>query len=76
MPSVPSVRAAETIRALERAGFVRSRQKGSHLRLLNPDTGRTTLVPLHPGDLPKPLLQTIIRQAGLTVEQFIELLRG
>jgi predicted RNA binding protein YcfA (HicA-like mRNA interferase family) len=62
--------------ALQRAGFVLHRERGSHRHFIHPD--RPTLlvtVPVHPGDLKRPVLHAIVRQAGLTVEQFLELLR-
>jgi hypothetical protein len=37
-------------------------------------TKRTTLIPLHGGDLERPLLKMITQQAGMTEDQFIELL--
>jgi predicted RNA binding protein YcfA (HicA-like mRNA interferase family) len=61
----------EAARALQRLGFVRTRQTGSHLIMRN--QGRTVVVPQH-----KPLkpgtLKGIISQAGLTVEEFMEIL--
>jgi len=62
------------VRALERAGFEFQRQKGSHATFRHPQTRRTTVVPLHGGDLKRPLLKMIIQQAGMTEEQFVELL--
>jgi len=47
-----------------------------HLRLNhhNPLTKRRTTIPNHPGvDIPKGTLKAIIKEAGLTVEEFLEL---
>jgi predicted RNA binding protein YcfA (HicA-like mRNA interferase family) len=33
-----------------------------------------TVVPMHPGEFPRPLLQTILKQAGVPVEEFRKLL--
>ncbi len=73
---LPSLKAVEVIRALERAGFVVVRAAGSHHRLVHRDTpSRATTVPLHKGrDLPRPMLYAILKQAGLTVDEFLELL--
>ncbi|MDX2155770.1 MAG: type II toxin-antitoxin system HicA family toxin [Hyphomicrobiaceae bacterium] len=73
---LPSVRAAEVIRALERAGFVVARTRGSHCVLAHrDDASRTLVVPLHgTSDLKPGTLRGIIRQAGLTVAEFRELL--
>jgi predicted RNA binding protein YcfA (HicA-like mRNA interferase family) len=62
------------IRALKRAGFVQQRQRGSHISLRHPVSRRTTVVPMHPGDLPRPLLKLVLRQAGMTDDHFTSLL--
>jgi predicted RNA binding protein YcfA (HicA-like mRNA interferase family) len=71
---LPSVRAKDVVAALQRAGFVVERQKGSHVILREPASKRMTVVPMHPGEFPRPLLQTILKQAGLSVEEFRKLL--
>ena len=66
--------ASEVIRKLRRAGFVFDRQaKGSHEIWWNPDTRARTTVPRHPGDLPEGTVQAIIKQAGLSVDEFLDL---
>jgi predicted RNA binding protein YcfA (HicA-like mRNA interferase family) len=61
--------------ALKRAGFVEDRQKGSHLVLIHPETKVRTVWPVHPGrTIKEPLLRAIIRDANLSVGEFIELL--
>ena len=57
---------------LEKADFSRVSQRGSHLKLRNP-AGRTVIVPLH-RELARGTLRSILRQAGLTTEEFLELL--
>jgi predicted RNA binding protein YcfA (HicA-like mRNA interferase family) len=59
-----------------RAGFVVDRIVGSHHVLKHPDSpARTVTVPCHSGrDLKPGTLRAIIRQAGLTVEEFNKLL--
>jgi len=61
--------------ALQRAGFVVIRSKGSHrfLRHKN-DPERTTVIALHPGDVPEGTLLAVLKQAGLSREEFLELL--
>jgi len=73
---LPSVKALAVIRALERAGFQMVRSAGSHHRLVHwQDPRRATTVPVHKGrDLPRPMLRAIIKQAGLSVEEFVRLL--
>ena len=75
MGRLPSLTARKVVRALKRAGFVPDRQKGSHLVLIHSETKVRTVVPVHPGRaLKEPLLRAIIREANLSVEEFIELL--
>ncbi|TMJ77018.1 MAG: addiction module toxin, HicA family [Alphaproteobacteria bacterium] len=73
---LPTLKALAVIRALERAGFVVVRSAGSHHRLVHSaDARRATTVPVHKGrDLPRPMLRAIIKQAGLTAEEFVDLL--
>ena len=71
---LPTVTAKDAIRALERAGFAFQRQRGSHATLRHPGTRRTIVVPMHGGDLKRPLLKIILQQAGLSEEEFRTLL--
>lgn len=59
----------EILAALLRAGFVEVRQSGSHKVLRHPD-GRQTYVAMHPGDVPNGTFRNILRQAGLSEEEF------
>ena len=57
-------------------GFVRVRQKGSHVFYRHPD-GRTTTIPHHAGrDLARPLLREILREIDLTPEQLLDELKN
>ncbi len=76
MPSLPVVNGREALRALERGGFLLDGVEGSHHIMLHPDTRRRVSVPVHGGrDLKPGTLRGIIRDAGLTVEEFIRLLK-
>jgi predicted RNA binding protein YcfA (HicA-like mRNA interferase family) len=70
--NLPVVSGDEVVAALARAGFARISQKGSHVKLRNAD-GRTVIVPMH-RELAVGTLRSIVRQAGLTVEEFNKLL--
>lgn len=72
MPKLPALTAKDVIRVLEKAGFSFVRQKGSHRIYVRDAVGVT--IPSHSGDLRKATLHKIIKQAGCTVEEFIELL--
>ena len=66
--------ADEVIRKLSRAGFVFDRQaKGSHEIWWNPKTRARTTVPHHPGDLREGTLRAILRQAKLSIDEFLKL---
>ncbi|HWE64251.1 MAG TPA: type II toxin-antitoxin system HicA family toxin [Chloroflexota bacterium] len=71
MPELPRVSGQETIRALERLGFRRVRQRGSHVVLLRdtPDGSTGCVVPLH-RELAIGTLRGILRQAGVTSGEF------
>jgi predicted RNA binding protein YcfA (HicA-like mRNA interferase family) len=72
---LPALRPQEVVRALNRAGFTVERIKGSHYHLRHPDDPRLRVsVPVHNRDLPKGTLRAIIKQAGLTVEEFLDCL--
>jgi mRNA interferase HicA len=75
-PTLPTVTARQLTRALERAGFVFRRQRGSHQIYQHTQAGRRVSVPVHTGDVPKGTLRQILRVADLSVERFIELLGG
>ncbi len=62
-------------KALSKAGFYFVSQKGSHVKLRKstPEKVFTVIVPAH-DVVSKGTLRDIIRDAGLTVEQFCELL--
>jgi predicted RNA binding protein YcfA (HicA-like mRNA interferase family) len=72
MPKLPRVSGAETIRALERMGFIQVRQRGSHvvLKRRGPGTMTGCVVPLH-AELATGTLRGILKQAGVTTREFI-----
>lgn len=71
---LPALKPREVVRALERAGFVVKRQRGSHIIMYGAGLRCPISIPLHPGDLPPGTLRAIITQAGLTREEFLQLL--
>ena len=72
MPKLWRVSGAEAIRALERLGFEQVRQRESHVVLKKQtDHGVTgCVVPLH-RELAIGTLHSILKQAGVTVEDFV-----
>jgi predicted RNA binding protein YcfA (HicA-like mRNA interferase family) len=71
---LPTLRFGTVERILLKIGFVRVRQKGSHVFFRHPD-GRTTTVPDHSGrDIARPLIREILREIELTTDEFARLL--
>jgi predicted RNA binding protein YcfA (HicA-like mRNA interferase family) len=65
-------KAREVLGKLQRAGFVVRRQSGSHAVLRHLD-GRQTYVAMHTGDIPMGTFRSILKQSGLTEEEFRKL---
>ncbi len=72
MPRLPRLSARETIRALERLGFIQIRQRGSHVVLQR--ASATCTIPKH-RELKLGTLSGILDQAGVSVEELIEALK-
>lgn len=62
-------KAREILAKLQRAGFIVTRQSGSHVVLRHPD-GRQTYVAMHPGDVPTGTFRAILKQARLDEDKF------
>jgi predicted RNA binding protein YcfA (HicA-like mRNA interferase family) len=69
---LPSLKARRVVRALRKAGFSEREASGSHVLMVNEETGATTTVPVHASsELDKNLLRKIVtKDAGLTVDEF------
>ena len=64
----------KVIKALSKLGFKIVRKHGSHVVLKHPD-GRLTVVPVHPGEeIGIGLLNKIIKDTGLSKEEFLAIL--
>ena len=70
----PIISGKECIAALQRAGFEQVRQKGSHVFMVRRTPFNAASVPLHK-ELDRGTLRGILRDCGLTVEEFVALLR-
>jgi len=72
---LPRISGREAVAAFLRLGYEVDRQKGSHIILRNaqPPHRRLT-VPDH-REIAKGTLRSLIREAGITVEEFTSLLR-
>ena len=75
MPRLPRVTAGEATRAIKKAGFTLSRSNGSHMIYHNA-LGRRVTIPFHAGTILHPkVLKNILDDAGLTIAEFIKLLK-
>ncbi|PJA90819.1 MAG: hypothetical protein CO135_04065 [Candidatus Levybacteria bacterium CG_4_9_14_3_um_filter_35_16] len=73
MPQISSYKPRELIKKFEKAGYTVERQKGSHIILYKLDDGKRLTILLHVREMPKGTLLSIIKQAGLTREEFLKL---
>jgi len=71
---LPTCSGEKAIQAFQRAGWTRDRQRGSHVTLTKPGIPIVLTVPLHT-ELGPGLLRSLIRKAGLTPDEFQELLQ-
>jgi len=67
--------AKEVVRVLKKLGFREHRQVGSHLTMWRPEDGKRVTVPMHSGDIPTGTFHRILKQVGITVEEFRRLSR-
>ncbi len=75
MIRIPAAKPSQVLRALQRAGFVVDHTSGSHYILKHPGKpGARVTLPYHNRDLKRRTLESILDQAGLTQEEFAQLL--
>ncbi|HET6342109.1 MAG TPA: type II toxin-antitoxin system HicA family toxin [Gemmatimonadota bacterium] len=75
MPDVPLRRPREIVKAFQTLGREVARQKGSHIILVKGGHPATLSVPNH-SQVARGTLRGLISKAGLTVEEFLEALKG
>jgi predicted RNA binding protein YcfA (HicA-like mRNA interferase family) len=74
-PKFANLKPEEVIRALKKAGFYVHETTGSHVQMKHPSRPDRVTIPYHSRfDLPKHIVKSIVRQAGLTNEEFFDLL--
>jgi predicted RNA binding protein YcfA (HicA-like mRNA interferase family) len=75
MPKLPRVPASLVVKILYRAGFYRYHQSGSHIQLRHITRLELRVtIPFHNKDLNPKTLKTILKQAGISVDKFIDLM--
>ena len=72
MPRLPVISGDDFVKALQKAGFLWDHTEGSHMILIHP-SGRRLSVPRHK-ELGRGLLRVLIRDAGLSRDEFVGLL--
>ena len=72
MTRLPVLSGREVVKALSRIGYYVRDQKGSHVHLRHPERPPLT-IPMHQ-EVARGTLRAIIRDAGLTMEDFLDLL--
>ncbi|KRT65117.1 MAG: hypothetical protein XU11_C0035G0014 [Candidatus Dadabacteria bacterium CSP1-2] len=73
MRKLPRISGRECVKALEKEGFYFKRQEGSHIILRRDNPFAQVVVPAHK-ELDRGTLRAIIRQAGLSIDEFVKLL--
>ena len=72
MGRLAGFRYRDIVQRLRQLGFEYRRQAaGSHEIWFNPGSGRYTTIPNHPGDMPEGTLRAILKQAGVSPEDFL-----
>ena len=67
-PTKPKI----VIKKLQKLGFVKDHQSGSHIVMYHPKTKKRAVIPYHLKDLPKGTLSHILKEAGVFTEDFKE----
>ncbi|MHB1646331.1 MAG: type II toxin-antitoxin system HicA family toxin [bacterium] len=72
MIKLPVISGRECVKVLEKTGFYFKRQEGSHIVLRKDSPFAQVVVPDHK-ELDRGTLRSIIRQSGLSLDEFIKL---
>ena len=74
MARLPRISGMKAVKAFSKDGWFVARRTGSHIIMIKPGYMVTLSVPKH-RELDRGTLRKLIRLAGLTVDEFVELLR-
>jgi len=69
MSKITIISSKEMVAILKRLGFVEIRQTGSH-KFFNRQDGRSTIIPMHSKDLKRGLIKAILKDIGVTDEDY------
>jgi predicted RNA binding protein YcfA (HicA-like mRNA interferase family) len=70
MSKLPVISGAQAVKAFERAGWRQDRQRGSHIVMLKTGHIASLSIPQH-RELAPGTLRSLIRAAGMTVDEFL-----
>ncbi len=74
MPRLSPLKSRQVIRKLQKLGFVGPIAGGRHARMVYPQTGQIIPIPMHKGkDVSVGLIRAIIREVGITPEEWLRL---
>lgn len=73
MGTLANISGKETAKAFEKAGWIKVGQVGSQLVMTKPDQHSNLSIPQHK-ELSIGTLRALIRNAGITVDEFLKLL--
>lgn len=68
-----SFKPKEVASILQKLGFIKKRQTGSHLVMFQPESKIVISVPIHTKDVKSGLMKSLIKQANSTEAEFIKL---
>lgn len=72
MSGLPRISGRDCVKVLKKVGFYLKRQEGSHMILRRDNPFGQVVIPDHK-ELDRGTLRSIIRQSGLSVDEFIKL---
>ncbi|EKD84929.1 MAG: hypothetical protein ACD_38C00139G0021 [uncultured bacterium] len=76
MPKLPVVKARQLLKTLNKLGFLKYHQVGSHVQLKHAD-GRRTTIPYHPTqEIRRGTLKAIIDDLNMSIEEFSKALKN
>jgi len=73
MSALPILSGRKAVRAFEKLGWQIARQRGSHIIMVREGENVTLSIPDHK-EVAKGTLRSLIRAAGITVDEFVRLL--
>jgi len=69
MSRLKIITSVQMSKMVEELGFVAARQRGSH-KFYKHDDGRTTVIPMHAGDLDRSLIRKILRDIEMSIDEY------